>query len=117
MPALSQLIGNRWEEAEAAATGFLASALAWDGRPEIDEGVLERAGTLLRVQDVQHLLDALLESALKCLPLHSAALVSAVGEDLGAALTAIIALDDPARRELVRETYLRLSAGALQSSI
>ena len=116
-PTLSQLIGNRWAEAEAAATGFLACALSWDGRPEIDEAVLQRAGNLLRARDVQHLLDALLESALKCLPLHSAALISEVADDLGRALTAIIALDGPARRKLLRETHSRLSAGALQSSL
>lgn len=115
-PALSQLIGNRWAEAEAAAVGFLASALSWDARPEIDEAVLQQAGSLLRAEDVQHLLDALLESALKCLPLQSAALVSEIADDLGAALKAIIALDGPARRQLLRETQAKLSAGALQSS-
>ena len=116
-PALSQLIGNRWEQAEAAAVGFLACALSWDGRPEIDETILQRAGSLLRAQDVQHLLDALLESALKCLPLQSAALVSGIADDLGAVLKAIIAVEGPARRKLLRETHAKLSAGALRSSL
>lgn len=116
-PVLSRLIGNGWAEAEAAAVDFLTCVLFADGRPEIDEGILERAGNLLRTQDVQRIMDVLLESALKCLPLQSAALVSEVGDDLGAILKAIIELQGPARRALLLEAHAKLSAGALRSSI
>lgn len=116
-PVLSQLIGNGWAAAEAATVSFLTCSLFSDGRPKLDEDILERAGDLLRMEDVERILDVLLESALKCLPLQSAALVSEVCEDLGAALKAIIELEGPARRKLLLDTHAKLSAGALQSSI
>jgi hypothetical protein len=116
-PVLSRLIGNGWAEAEAATVGFLTGVLFADGQAKIDEGILDRAGNMLHTKDVERIMDVLLESALKCLPLQSAALVSGVGDDLGAILKAIIELDSPARRDMLLEAYAKLSAGALGSSI
>ena len=114
-PVLSQLIGNRWAEAEAEGEAFLASALFSDGRHEIDLNALASAVHLLSVEAIERLADILLESALKCLPLHSAALVSEVADELGNLLASVTKLNGPERQNRLRDVHAKISAGTLRS--
>lgn len=114
-PVLSQLIGNRWAEAEAESEAFLTSALFSDGRHETDIDTIASAVHLLDIEAIERLADILLESALKCLPLHSAALVSDVAEELGRLLTSVIRLDGPERQKRLRDVHAKISAGTLRN--
>ena len=111
-PVLSQLIGNRWAEAEAEGEAFLTSALYGDGRHEMDLDTLAGAVHLLGIEGVERLADILLESALKCLPLHSAALVAEVGDELGRLLTSAMRLDGQGRQKRLRDVHAKISARA-----
>ena len=114
-PVLSQLIGNRWAHAEAECEAFLTSALFSDGRHEIDIDALAGAVHLLGTEEIERLLDILLESALKCLPLHSAALVSEVADELGRLLTSLMRLDGLERQRRLRDVHAKISAGTLRN--
>ena len=72
-PAMDGLIGNRWEEAEAAAVSFLHATLFLDSRPRVDADWLARALRHLDAQTIDWLGDILLDCALVAMPLHSAA--------------------------------------------
>ncbi len=114
-PVLSQLIGNRWAEAETECGAFLTSALFSDGRHEIDIDALADAVHLLGIEAIERLADVLLESALKCLPLHSAALVSEVADELGRLLASVTRLDGPERQKRLRDVHAKISAGTLRN--
>jgi hypothetical protein len=115
LPVLSQLIGNRWAEAEAECEAFLTSALFSDGRHEMDIDALAGAVHRLGLDAVERLADLLLESALKCLPLHSAALVSEVADELGRLLASVIGSDGPERQKRLLAVHAKISAGTLRN--
>ena len=114
--ALARLIGNNWADAEHAAANFLHTALFADGRPKIDVNSLARAVNCLDATAIDALVDMLLESALATLPLHSAALISSVGEELGRALTGVVGLEGQQRQKQLLRLGATLSAGALKRS-
>jgi hypothetical protein len=116
-PMLSQLIGNRWEEAEAESEAFLASALFSDGRHEINLSALANAVHFLSVEAIERLADLLLESALKCLPLHSAALVSDVADELGSLLASVTRLDGPEKQKRLQDVHAKIAAGTLRNLV
>lgn len=114
-PAMDRLIGNRWEDAEKAAGTFLRATLFLEGRPDIDGDWLVRVLRLLDASDIDQLADILLDCALVALPLHSAAVVAEVGEELARLLKGVVAHDGVARQRLLLKARSRLSAGALMS--
>jgi hypothetical protein len=115
-PVMKRFIGNRWAEAEAAFQNFLQSQLFGDTRPTIDMAELERATCILNARSIDRLVEVLLESALLCLPLHSAARIDEVGGDLGGLLKSLLQHNGDARVEQVAAAFEKLSAGALHSS-
>jgi hypothetical protein len=77
---------------------------------------LERPVSLLDSAAIDRLVEILLESALQCLPLHSAARIDAVGEDLGPLLK--LPIQHEGQRVPSDPTdQCKLSAGALQNSL
>ncbi len=116
-PAMDRLIGNRWEDAEKAAAAFLRATLFLDSRPDIDGDWLVQMLRLLDASDIDQLSDILLDCALVALPLHSAAVVAAVGEELARLLKGVVAHDGVARQRLLLKARSRLSAGALMSRL
>lgn len=116
-PAMDRLIGNRWEDAEKAAGAFLRATLFLDSRPDIDGDWLVQVLRLLDASDIDQLADILLDCALVALPLHSAAVVAEVGEELARLLKGVVAHDGVARQRLLLKARSRLSAGALMSRL
>lgn len=116
-PALNRLIGNHWAMAEEAALRFLGNSLFGDGITNIEADLLALVTRLLTDTDVERLEEILLDCALLCLPLHSAARVSAVAEEFGRALKAIIALEGVARQRLLLRTHALLASGALLNGL
>ncbi len=116
-PAMDRLIGNRWEDAEKAAGAFLRATLFLDSRPDIDGDWLVQVLRLLDASDIDQLSDILLDCALVALPLHSAAVVAEVGEELARLLKGVVAHDGVARQRLLLKARSRLSAGALMSRL
>jgi hypothetical protein len=116
-PALDRLVGNRWGEAEQTALGFLGDGVFGDKTTEVDIDVLALATSLFDATDVWRVEEILLDCALVCLPLHSAARISAVAEEFGRALRAIMALDGGARQRLLVRTRASLASGALLSTL
>jgi hypothetical protein len=116
-PALRCLVGNHWAAAESAFEDFFKSQLFGDALAHIDRVELERVISLLDGATIDRIVEILLESALQCLPLHSAARVDAVSEDLGRLLKMPLRHEGEARSELIQQIGARLSAGALQNSL
>jgi len=116
-PAMERLIGNRWEQAELAAGAFLRATLFLDRRPAVDGDWLARALRLLDAEDFDRLGEILLDCAFIALPLHSAGLISAIGDELVDLLKGVVAQDGIARQRLLLMARSRLAAGALMSRL
>ena len=116
-PVLTRLVGNRWAGAEAAFHHFLHSQLFGDARPYLDPGELERATGILDASSIDRLVEVLLDSALYCLPLHSAARIDEVGEDIRWLLKSLLPHEGKARAEQLATAFAKLSAGALHNSL
>jgi hypothetical protein len=116
-PLLARLVGNHWAAAETAFYNFLQSQLFADARPHLDPMELERAAGILDVSSIDRLIEVLLESALVCLPLHSAARIDAVGGDIGRLLKSLLQHNGEAHAEQFARAFAKLTAGALRSSL
>ena len=116
-PVLTRLVGNRWAAAEAAFRYFLQSQLFGDARPQLNAEELKRAIGVLDASSIDRLVEVLLASALYCLPLHSAARIDEVGEEISRLLKSLLEHDGEARSEQIAAAFGKLSAGALQSSL
>lgn len=116
-PALDRLVGNRWEEAEAAAGSFLRATLFLEQRPDVDGDWLAKSIRTLDVASIDQLADILLDCALVVLPLHSAAVVAEVSDALARLLKDVLAHDGAMRQRLLLRMQSRLAAGALMSSV
>lgn len=116
-PAMDGLIGNRWEDAEATTAGFLRATLFLEQRPEVDGDWLARSVRMLDARMIDQLADILLDCALVALPLHSAAVVAEIGEQLARLFKAVVAQDGVARQRLLLKARSRLLAGALMSRL
>ena len=107
------LVGNRWEDAEAVMAGFLRATLFLQERPEVDGDWLARSVRMLDGEAIDLLADILLDCALVALPLHSAAVVAEISEQLARLLKSVVAQDGVARQRLLPRARSRLLAGAL----
>jgi len=116
-PAMDRLVGNRWEDAEREAGAFLRATLFLEGRPAVDGDWLVQLLRLLDATDIDELADILLDCALVALPLHSAAVVAEVGEEVARLLKGIVSHDGVARQRLLLKARSRLAAGALMSRL
>ena len=116
-PAMDGLIGNRWEDAEAATGSFLRSTLFLENRPAVDGDWLARSVRMLDPATIDQLADILLDCALVALPLHSAAVVAEIGEELARLLKGVMRQDGVARQRLLLKARSRLTAGALMSRL
>ncbi len=114
-PAMDVLVGNRWEDAEAATAAFLRATLFLEARPDVAAEWLERAVATLDAGALDELGDVLLDCALVLLPLHSAAVIAAIGDALGHLLGEVVAGEGDARQLLLLRAEARLAAGALMS--
>ncbi|WP_332702196.1 hypothetical protein [Devosia sp.] len=114
-PAMDGLIGNRWEDAEAAMGGFLRATLFLEQRPEVDGDWLARSVRLLDGEAIDQLADILLDCALVALPLHSAAVVAEISEQLARLLKGVVSEDGVAQQRLLLRARTRLMAGALMN--
>ena len=116
-PAMDRLVGNRWEEAEAAAASFLQATLFLEKRPDVDGDWLARSIRMLDAATIDQLTDILLDCALVVLPLHSAAVVAEVNDALARLLKDVVIHDGVMRQRLLLKVQSRLAAGALMSGI
>jgi hypothetical protein len=116
-PAMDGLIGNRWEQAELAAGAFLRATLFLDHRPAVDGDWLARALRLLDAEAIDRLGAILLDCAFLALPLHSAGLIGAIGDELVDLLKAVVVQGGVARQRLLLKARSRLAAGALMSRL
>jgi hypothetical protein len=116
-PAMNALIGNSWEQAEAAAGAFLRATLFLEKRAEVDGNWLARSMRMLDAETIDCLGDILLDCALVSLPLHSAGLVAEVGDELVRMFKCVVAQDGVARQRLLLQARSRLAAGALMSRL
>lgn len=116
-PVMQGLIGNGWEDAEAAAGAFLRATLFQEGLPDIDGNWLVRALRLLDTQAIDRLGDVLLDCALVAFPLHGAGVIAAIGDELAHMLKAVAAENGVARQRLLLEARARLAAGALMNRL
>lgn len=116
-PAMDRLIGNRWEEAEAAAGAFLRATLFLETRPQVNGDWLARSLRLLDAEAIDRLGDLLLDCALVALPLHRAGVVGEIGDALADLLKGVLAVDGVARQRLLLKARSRLAAGALMSRL
>ncbi|KRA43203.1 hypothetical protein [Devosia sp. Root635] len=116
-PAMDRLVGNRWEEAEAAAASFLQATLFLEKRPDVDGDWLARSIRMLDAATIDQLTDILLDCALVVLPLHSAAVVAEVSDALARLLKDVVIHDGVMRQRLLLKVQSRLAAGALMSGI
>ena len=116
-PAMDGLIGNRWEEAEAAAGAFLRATLFLERRPDVDGDWLARSLRLLDTESIEQLGDILLDCALVALPLQSAGVIGEIGDELVALLKGVVAQDGIARQRLLLKARSRLASGALMSRL
>lgn len=114
-PAMDGLVGNRWEDAEMAMGGFLRATLFLQERPAVDGDWLARAVRMLDDTAIDLLADILLDCALVALPLHSAAVVAEICEQLARLLKSVAAEDGVAQQRLLLRARARLSAGALMN--
>lgn len=115
--AMDGLIGNRWADAEAGAGAFLRATMFLDSRPQIDGDWLARSVRMLDADAIERLVDILLDCALVVLPLHSAAVVAEIGEELARLLGAVVAQDGAARQRQLLSALSRLQSGALMSRL
>jgi hypothetical protein len=116
-PAMDRLVGNRWEDAEAATAAFLHATLFLEGRPEVDGDWLARSVRMLDVETIDLLADILLDCALVVLPLHSAAVLAEISDELARLLKGVVSHDGVARQRLLLKAQSRLAAGALMSRL
>lgn len=116
-PAMDRLVGNRWEDAEAAAASFLQATLFLDRAPEVDGDWLARSVRTLDADTIDQLTDILLDCALVVLPLHSAAVVAEISDQLAHLLKGVMAHDGVMRQRLLLKVQSRLAAGALMSRL
>lgn len=94
------LVGNRWEDADAAMAGFLRAKLFLEQRPEVDGNGQPGAVRLLDGDAIDLLADILLDCALAALPLHSAAVVAEISEQLVRKLKGVVSKDGVTRQRL-----------------
>ena len=97
-PAMDELVGNRWEDAEAVIAGFLRATLFLDKRPEVDGDWLARSVRTLNGEAIDLLADILLNCALVAVPLHSAAVFAEISEQLARLLKSVVSQDGVAWR-------------------
>jgi hypothetical protein len=71
----------------------------------------------LDASSIDRLVEVLLDTALYCLPLHSAARIDEVGGDIGRLLKSLLEHDGEARAEQIATVFAKLSAGAIHSSL
>jgi hypothetical protein len=116
-PAMDRLVGNQWEEAEAATAAFLRATLFLERRPDVDGDWLARSIRTLDAETIDQIADILLDCALVVLPLHSAAVVAEVSDALARLLKDVLAHDGVMRQRLLLKVQSRLAAGALMSSV
>lgn len=116
-PTMDRLVGNRWEDAEAATASFLRATLFLDQRPQVDGDWLARSVRMLDAETIDLLADILLDCALVVLPLQSAAVVTEIGEQLAHLLKGVVFHDGVARQRLLLKAQSRLAAGALMSRL
>ena|SRR5690606_11148334 len=116
-PALDRLVGNQWEEAEQAAGSFLRATMFLEARPIVNGDWLLQLLRLLDAAAIDELADILLDCALVALPLHSAAVVAEIGEELARLLKGVVAHDGVARQRLLLKARSRLAAGDLMSRL
>ena len=116
-PSMDRLVGNRWEEAEAAASSFLRATLFLEQRPQVNGDWLARSVRLLDGDTIELLADILLDCALVVLPLQSAAVVAQIGEQLAYLLKDVAGRKGVARQRLLLKVQSRLAAGALMSRL
>lgn len=116
-PAMDGLIGNRWEEAEAAAGAFLRATLFQERLPDIDGNWLARSLRLLDAQAIDSLGDVLLDCALIAFPLQGAGVIGEIGDELALMLKGVVAQDGVARQQSLLKARARLAAGALMSRL
>jgi hypothetical protein len=114
-PAMAVLVGNRWEDAEVATGAFLRATLFLEQRPDVDAEWLARSVATLDEAALDELGDLLLDCALVVLPLHSAAVISAIGDELGHLLGSVVAGEGDMRQRLLLRAEARLAAGALMN--
>jgi hypothetical protein len=116
-PVLDHLVGNRWYEAEQASEAFFRATLFAEGTPAVDANWLALAVRWLDPAAIDALVAILLDCALVAFPLHGAALLAEITEQLATDLKAVLAADGVVRQRRLLETYARLRAGALMSRI
>ena len=116
-PAMDRLVGNQWEEAEAAAASFLRATLFLERRPDVDGNWLAKSIRMLDAEAIDLLADILLDCAMVVLPLHSAAVVAEVNDALVRLFKDVLAHDGVMRQRLLLRMQSRLAAGALMSSV
>lgn len=116
-PAMDALVGNRWEDAEVAAGEFLRDTMFLEQRPAIDGDWLARSVATLDAAALDELVDLLLDCALVVLPLHGAAVIAEIGDELGRLLKDVVSRDGVARQQLLLRARSRLAAGALMSRL
>lgn len=114
-PSLDRLIGNRWADAETAATTFFHAALFADRCPDVDANWLARAARELSPEDVDRLADQLLDCTLAAFPLHSAAIVCEIATEFVRLFRAIMVVDGVDRQRRLLDLHRRLASGALLS--
>lgn len=116
-PAMDQLIGNGWHEAEQRTEAFLFATLFLEERPEVDSDFLARAVQILGPNEIDALAEIMLECALVAFPLQSAAAIVEIAEMLAGAIKAVAVSRGAARRHLLNQVYSRLNAGTLMSRL
>jgi len=98
--ATGGLVGNRWENADAAMAGFLRATLFLEQRPEVDGDWQPWAVRLPDGVAIALLADILLDCALVALPLQSAAVVVEISEQLVRMLKGVVWEDGVTRQRL-----------------
>lgn len=115
--AMSQLVGNRWHDAELGMADFMAATLFMNHRPAFDADWLVATIRLLDADAIDSLAEIMLDCALVVFPLHSAAVMAEVADRLAEAVKQVLAVEGVARQKRLLETHARLTAGALMSRI
>ena len=116
-PALDQLVGNQWLEAERAMEAFLWAVLFMESTPLVDADWLTCAAEVLSLEEIERLGDLILGCSFRVFPLHTAAAVIEFVERLVEAMRDLAGLDDGAICLGVRNTQTRLQAGALMGRL
>ncbi|WIJ26966.1 hypothetical protein [Devosia sp. RR2S18] len=116
-PALDQLVGNRWADAEASFLTVLRSSLLSECGIPTDGNLLAKAARLLRPADVERLATILMNCAMEIFPIESAADFIEVGDELAGALMALVNSEGQARQRQVLRVRDQLSSGALLAGL